>query len=484
VRWQYETPYETKYGQQSQFSPDAIDPLTGRAGALLHPKGLLARRDLNNFQPRLGMAYNFKRNWVFRSGFAVNTLDLWANGLQENFEEYLATAVVQPAPGNPDVAFYLSQGPPKFQFNIGPDGTVPFVGTNYTGRNASYYDPRMRSPYVLNWNAGFQWQLSSTMVMELTYQGSSGVGLLNRWDINQIPLNIATDFNQLDQIRRAPQNFKPWPQFGSIFHYGNYGHNSFHSGTIKFEKRYSQGLTLTTFYTRSKAIDENSGDAAAGGVTFYNRRLEKARSDYDVSDRWVTYANYELPFGRGRRYLTSANSVINGALGNWRLGFIQTIEAGAPFGFTHSGSNNVYLPGVLRPDLKPGVNYDDIQLPWDRRGPCRHMVACQEPWADINAFAYPASFTPGQTGRNIIDGPGVLWHQLSAAKSFPFRERVTGTFRVDVNNPFKVPFFGFPGSVVDFRNPQTFGKITSTRGITSGLGASKLFIELHFKLEF
>ena len=77
VRWQYESPFNTKYGQQSQFSPDATDPLTGRKGALLHPTGSLAARDLNNFQPRVGMAYSFAKNWVFRGGFAVNTLDLW-----------------------------------------------------------------------------------------------------------------------------------------------------------------------------------------------------------------------------------------------------------------------------------------------------------------------------------------------------------------------------------------------------------------------
>ena len=59
VRWQTESPYQTKYAQQSQFNPTAIDPLTGRPGALLHPTGPLAGRDLNNFQPRVGVAYNF-----------------------------------------------------------------------------------------------------------------------------------------------------------------------------------------------------------------------------------------------------------------------------------------------------------------------------------------------------------------------------------------------------------------------------------------
>ena len=142
------------------------------------------------------------------------------------------------------------------------------------------------------------------------------------------------------------------------------------------------------------------------------------------------------------------------------------------------------MPGVLRPDMAPGKTYDDIRAPFDRHGPCRFTVACLDPWADLNAFTYSPSFTPGQSGRNIVNGPGVLWHQLSGSKSFPFRERLKGTVRVDVNNPFKVPFFGFPNSAVDFRNPQRFGKITSTRGVTSGLGASKLFIDFQFKVEF
>ncbi|MEX2262973.1 MAG: TonB-dependent receptor [Bryobacteraceae bacterium] len=484
VRWQYETPYDTKYGQQTQFDFTAIDPLTGRQGALLHPTTRLASSDRNNFQPRLGLAYNFHPKWVFRAGFAVNTLDIWTTGLRENFEEYFATAVVQPPPGNPDVAFRISQGPPPIQFNVLADGTVPFVGTNYSGRSASLYDPNMRSPYVMNWSGGFQYQLSGSSVIEFGYQGSAGVGLLNRWDINAVPLDIADTFQQLDTIRRSAQNYRPWPHFGNIFHYGNYGHNSFHSGTFKFDKRSSHGLSFTSFYTWSKAIDEASGDGAASGVTFYNRRLEKARSDYDVAHRWVTFATYQLPVGRGRKFLSDRGGLVNALLGGWDLAMIQTAETGAPFDFTHTGSANVYLPMIQRPNMVAGKTYDDIKLEWDRRGPCRHIVACAEPWADINVFAYPTSFTPGQVGRNIINAPGVLWHELSASKKFDVTERMKFTLRLDYNNPFKRPFFSQPNSVVDFRNPQNFGKITNTQGITSGLGASKPFMEIHLRLEF
>jgi hypothetical protein len=483
LRWQYESPFNTKYGQQSQFSPTAIDPLTGRTGALLHPENALAGRDWNNFQPRVGMAYNFRRNWVFRGGFAVNTLDLWANSLRENFDEYLGTAVIEPEPGNPDVAFYLRNGPPPIRFNVAPDGSAPFIGTNYSGRNASYFDPAMRMPYVMNWNGSVQWEFASNMLLDLSYQGSGGVGLLNRWDINAIPLDISRDPVQLENIRRASQNFRPYPHFGSIFHYSNYGHSTYHSGTVKIEKRYSQGLSLTSFYTWSKSIDEDSDDGGAGGVTFYNRRLEKARSDHDVTHRWVTYALYSLPFGRGKKWLRDAHPIVNGILGNWELNGIQTIESGVPFGFGFTGSPNVYLPGTLRPDLAPGKTYDDIKVPWDRKGPCRHQQACALPWMDVNAFAYPASFTPGQTGRNIITGPGNFWHQLSISKTFPFRERLRGTLRYDINNPLKLYFFNQPNNTVDLRNTQSFGKITGNQGSFSGLGG-RTYMQIIFKLEF
>jgi hypothetical protein len=483
LRWQYESPFSTKWGQQSQFSPTATDPLTGRQGALLHPKNLLSKRDLNNFQPRVGLAYTVTPKLVFRGGVAVNTLDLWTNGLNENFEEYLATTNVAREPGNPDVAFYLRNGPGPVTFPITGDGISPFRGTNFAGRSASFFDPNMRMPYMINWNGGFQWEFGRGLLAEANYQGSSGVGLLNRWDSNAIPLNVSTDPVQLERIRTQSQNFRPYPHFGSVFHYSNYGHSSFHSGTVKIEKRMSNGFSLTSFYTFAKAIDEASDDGGAGGITFYNRRLEKARSNFDVTHRWVTYGLWELPFGKGKKWMNQSNWFVNGALGNWELNVIQTLENGIPFSFGFTGTNNVYLPGALRANMAPGKTYKDIKIPWDAHGPNRHQTALALPWADINAFAYPNSYTAGNSGRNIQTGPGMIWHQVSISKSFVFFERLKGTLRYDVNNPFKRYFFTNPNSTVDFRNPQNFGKITSNQGSFSGLGG-RLYQQIILKLDF
>lgn len=483
LRWQYESPFSTKYGQQSQFNPTATDPLTGRQGALLHPTGLLSKRDLNNWQPRVGMAFTINPKVVFRGGFAVNTMDLWTNGLNENFEEYLSSTTVAPLPGNPDVAFYLRNGPGALTTPIAANGTSPFVGTNFAGRTASFFDPNMRMPYVMNWNGGLQWEFARNMLVEANYQGSAGVGLLNRWDMNAIPLDISTDPAQLERVRTQSQNFRPFNHFGSIFHYSNYGHSSFHSGTVKVEKRMSHGFSLTSFYTFAKAIDEASDDGGAGGITFYNRRLEKARSNYDVTHRWVTYGLWNLPFGKGRKWLSNSNWFVNGALGGWELNAIQTLENGLPLTFGFTGAPGVFLPGGQRANMAPGKTHDDIKVPWDAHGPCRHQIACALPWADINAFAYPNSFTPGNSGRNIQTGPGMLWHQVSISKSFTFFERLRGTLRYDVNNPFKRYFFNQPGSTVDFRNPQNFGKINGNQGSFSGQGG-RLYQQIILKVDF
>ena len=98
LRWSYESPFNTKYGLQSQFDPTAIDPITGRMGAITHPKGPLARKDWNNFQPRVGLAWQIKPSLVFRSSFGLITQDLMTNDLNQNFEEYFATAAIQAPP--------------------------------------------------------------------------------------------------------------------------------------------------------------------------------------------------------------------------------------------------------------------------------------------------------------------------------------------------------------------------------------------------
>lgn len=481
LRWSYETPFSTKYGLQSQFDPNVADPITGRMGAITHPKGALASKDLNNFQPRVGVAWQIHPSLVFRTSFSVITQDLMTYGLNQMFEEYFATASIQAAPGDPRPVFQLSQGPPSFQFNLAPDGSVPFVGTNFQARNASWFDPNMRMPYIMNWSAGFQWNFAQNWLLETTYQGSRGVRLLNGWNINQIPLDISTDPNVLRTIFQSSQNYRPYPQFGTIRHYSNYGDNSYHGVTFRAEKRYSYGLALNAFYTFSKAINNGDGDGDVNdGITFYNRALEKARANYDIRHRFVSVMTYELPFGKGRKFMNQGG-VLNAILGGWDLAYTQTFQSGPPFTVSFAGSPYNYLPGGTRPNL---VGDNPVASNWNI-GPDRFPTQAQVPYLNASAFEYPAAFTPGTMGRNILEGPGLTWPQFSLSKQWTFFERARFILRWDMNNPFKSPNFGLPDVTFNRQNLANFGRIgTNTRGGFSDIGTAQPNHLLVFRLEW
>lgn len=484
LRWSYETPFQAD--KLSQFDPTARDPLTGRTGAILHPTGPLAKKDLNNFQPRIGVAYNFKPKWVFRGNFGMITADLLTNTVNNNFEEFFATANIQAPAGDPRTVFKLSQGPPSFQFTTNQDGSVPYVGTNYGGRGATWFDPNMRMPYTLNWSGGLQYQFTNTWLGEVLYQGSSGVGLLNNWDINQLPLNVSSDRTQLINIRNAYQNFRPFTQFGGIQHYSNYGHNSHHGVTFRGEKRYAQGMTVTTFYTFSKTINDVDEDGGAGGITWYNRRLEKGRAGYDVNHRLVATVTWELPFGQGKKF-ANKGGFLNQVIGGWELATSQHFQTGPPFTVGFGGSPNLYLPGASRP-IQTAPN-DSVKLAHVDIGPNRFPFSAQKRYLDINGFAYPAEFTAGTLGRNTLNAPGIIWMQASLAKEWKVF-RASGdsplrfSLRFDVNNPYKYHSFNPPNATFNRADPSQFGTFNGTRGSFSDIGTGRWHGIFVFRLEF
>jgi Carboxypeptidase regulatory-like domain/TonB dependent receptor len=480
LRWSHESPFETKYGQQSEFNPNVVDPLTGLMGAITHPTGPLAKSQWDNFQPRLGLAWNFKPKWVFRSSFGIMTQDLTVNGINQNFNEYQGTANIQQLPGNPNPAFTLSQGPPAFSFPVQSNGSVAYVGTNYSARNADWIDPHIRMPYVAMWSADLQYELKHNLVAELDYQGNAGVGLLENWNINQIPFNISTNPTVLNQIYAAQQNYKPYPQFGTINLYSNFGHSTYHAGTIRLERRYTSGMTLIVLDTYAKAIDECDNDGTCNGEDYYNRRLEKAQASYNVKDHFQTLFTYQLPFGKGRHFWT--NGILSSVFGGLETTMTWILETGTPGTITFSGGPNKYLtqntyrPTALSPDYKTAN--------WTI-GPNRFPTSAQNPYLIFNDIAYPASFTLGTLGRNTYTGPGENWLQLGLSKTFTIRDRVKFMLRAEGNNfPFKQPELLLPNGVYNVNSANLFGTFTSLRVPFSDPGQSRPHLVLGGRIQF
>jgi len=244
----------------------------------------------------------------------------------------------------------------------------------------------------------------------------------------------------------------------------NTGHSTYHSGTVQYQKRHSRGLVLNSFYTYAKAIDDCDTDygTCTGVAPVSNRNLNKGRAGYDMRHRFVTSATYELPVGKGRHFLNHGG-VLNAILGGYELSWIQTVETGNPFGYSFANSPFNYYPtniGARVPNLVGTPDMPHFGL-GDKIGGARFNQALSNPLIDINNFAAPPAFTPGNAGRNITTGPASYYSQVSAKKNFKFKERWNLQVRYDFQNPFHNYGFSAPTNSVDFRNPQLFGKITS-----------------------
>ena len=293
-------------------------------------------------------------------------------------------------------------------------------------------------PYVMSWSGGLQYNFRQNWVMEGLYQGQAGVGLINTWDTNRIRLDVSKDPAVLNTIFNASQNYKPYTQFGSVNLISNFGHNTYHAGTVRVEKRYSAGVILNTFYTFQKTITDNEGEGGVGGVDYYNRRLEKGIATYNLKHRFVTIMSIEMPFGKGRKYMNS-NRWADLAIGGWELTGTQTMQAGVPFTVGFANSPNRYLPtGAQRPNILTTTQEAQVQG-WEF-GAVRFPTSAQNPYLNRSSFAYPAAFTVGNLGRTTFIGPGINWTQLSIAKWWHVKESLRLQLRLDANNfPIKQP---------------------------------------------
>jgi len=170
----------------------------------------------------------------------------------------------------------------------------------------------------------------------------------------------------------------------------------------------------------------------------------------------------------------STSRMGNIIFGGLTLSTIQTMETGNPLNFTFANSPLNYYPGFAgnrRPDLVGTPDYDFSK--WNNGGGDRFVTNNRPAVIDMNAFAYPAAFKVGNAGRNILTGPSMAWAQISVQKNFMIKEKTRAQIRWDMQNAFKTYNFTGPTTTVDFRNPQTFGKLLDDPR-TASLGGQPL----------
>jgi hypothetical protein len=389
--------------------------------------------DKNNFAPRIGFAWtpSAMQDTVIRAGYGIyydqsalaSSEGLYFNSPYFDFNLFFSLPGFPVTVNNPF--------PNPFPFPL-PDSALAFQRD-------------LRTPYMQHWNLSIQHQLGKNRMVEVAYVGSRGTKLLTARDINQ--------------PRPSPvsPNLRPNPFFDDINLIESRANSNYNSLQVTAQQRLDSGLSLLAAYTWSKSIDDASNFfTSAGDPNFpqdsLNTRAERGRSNWDVRHRFTVGYTYDLPFGRGGKWLSDEGWVTS-VLSGWQTMGIVTLQTGRPF--TVALHPDIDNSNTGRSTLGFGAN--------DRPNVLRNPALSDrspERWFDQTAFAFPPFGSFGNAGRNIIDGPGFQNVNASLLKNTKLTERLNLQLRAEFFNLFNHPNFNLPDN---FLGSPTFGQILSAQ---------------------
>jgi hypothetical protein len=445
VRWSMESPWHTKYGQFSQFNPAGADNVVaGDTGVITHPGGNINNREWQSPEPRIGLAWHPINKLVVRTGFAMMHVDLGLAPSQ--LDEYSIQSNQNQVSGNPTPLYQISNGPGAIVFpGLTSQGTQPYTGcTNgslngttlltCSGRSTTVTNPNLKDPYALTWNFGLQYQLFTNTMVELTYDGTAGIGNIETPNMNVLPENYGLGNNTLlAALTGNSQVYRPYPNFGTITYRDNISHSTYHSGTVHVQKRLAHSLYYDTFFTWSKSID-----GSGVGNTDVSSSLYKGLSAFDRKYRYVGNFTYELPFGKGQRWINHGG-ILDKLFGGYNLVWQYDVYTGNPITWGFTNSPYTYLPSFIGISGRPNVlGPVSLNSDWQNLGGNRFNEGFQNPTINSLAdFAYPAQYTFGNAGKDTFNLPRQIGASFSAHKEFQLKERLRLQLRADFQNPFK-----------------------------------------------
>ncbi len=412
------------------------------------PMNLGRKTYYTGFAPRLGMAYRMNPKTVVRAGFGMSWIPFpdnklaWDNYPVKQSNSYSALNSFGQAQTAPGVYGSMATGfPAPITVSIPSNGLIVGNTPALLAQNINSAIPLdYREGYILAWNGAIQRQLPKNFTLEVAYVGNHTVRAPISYNVNAgMVLNAGAAGRPLYQA------------FGKnadvLLRYAGYS-NNYNSMQVKADRRFAGGFMLTTAYTYGKALGYAT---ETGGLWNYVQpRRSYARLDFDRMHTFVQSYVYEMPFGKGRKYLQSGPA--GWILGGWSVNGVLSLMSGRPLTFGTNVALNT--PGSsLTPD-----QFGEFSVTHAIAG-----TAGTATWFDTSVFKQPrnADGTPhwGSMGRNNLDGPGLVNIDASLFRRFTITERWKAELRAEATNFTNTPAFGNPNTTVGDAN---FGKVTGT----------------------
>lgn len=510
IRYEVPGTFLAGHGWESVFNPTETNPIVTNNGAAVpgafdlvntpqHPASGATNEVWTDWEPRLGAAYRVTPNTVLRAGWGVYVtpvgLAFYSMPLQAGVN-FISNPMVNSTNGEETPANTLDD---PFPTGL---ALPPHRNSNYQqillGGSPQALTANQPSGKTYQWNGTVEHQFPGAIAVTATYAGLLGRDLPIVLQLNSLPDSVmaqaANDpacssgnlgscflnqqvpnpfYGKITQgILKNPtvtenQLLRPFPEYGGLGNSGSYsGISNYEAFELQVQKQLPKGGTFLAGYTFSRLLtnaedltswlDGIVGYGTAGWQDNNKPAGEYSLSSFDVPQRLTVSYLYDLPIGKGQRFLPNLHGVANGLLGGWGVDGITTIQKGYPLGI--SVATNIVgsygFQGTQRPNVVSGCGKAYSGSIGSRLG------GGAKTYFNTACFTVPKDFSYGNEPRtdNTLRTPGADNWDVSLFKNIPLTEKVTLNFRVEAYNIFNRVQFGAPNTQLQNAN---FGTITA-----------------------
>ena len=450
LRWDLQTPPTDPFNREMTFEPGVqskvvpVAPLgmlfPGDAGVT---RGIVPLR-WKKFSPRVGLAWDpigdGKTSIRAAAGIFYGSVSGNQWNTTSNFQPFAVRQTFNNVQSLTNPYGNLPGGVSPFPYSYDPASPRFITPANLFGIANDY-----QWPYTYQLNFSVQRQVKDVSIAA-AYVGSLAHRLPFAVDVNYPYYNSTATASNVNSRRPIDTN-----TLGSILMMQSNMTASYHGFQLTAEKRMGKRLGFKGFYTFSKSLDgaQLQNNTTQGLAQDFNALWEeKGRADFDARHTFVTSFIWNLD------YVSHAHTVIRAIAGGWSVSGIMTLRSGFPFTVTTGKDNNL-----------DGNNNDRANLVGDPYlDPHRSRSAVVAAWFNTAAFASNAAGTDGNSGRNILEGPGVRNLDLGLFRAFKINERVQLQARAEATNAFNLVSLVLPSTA-----------LATTANLNAGVLSSPLF---------
>jgi hypothetical protein len=428
------------------------------------------------FMPRIGLAWQFRPRMVLRGGWGVFFGLVGADFSDATQPGFSQRSNIIPSNDN-GITYAASISNPLPNGLAQPAGASAGMMT-YVGQAPGFSSVDGRRPNTQRWSTSLQFEPFANSVVELGYMGNKSVRLRVSTDFDPVPAQYlststvrdqvaidrlsasvtnpffgvpgfeATSFYSSRTIGRS-QLLKPYPQFSGLSTALPAGSSWYNAFTARFERRMTRGLLLQANYTWSKTLE------AVNYLNPTDSRPEHVVSDLDRPHRIALIGMYELPFGKGKRFLSGAHGIGQSIIGGWQMQADWQVQSGPPLNW-----GNVIYTG----------NFTDIAFSTGDRSVNRWFNTAGFDKVASRQLANNIRYFPSRISGARADGINIA--DLSLFKTFKVKEKLRVQLRGEAEGVMNHPNFNPPNLVP---NNSLFGVVSATQ---TGQEERRIFVGL------